>query len=199
MARQMRGEDNVLRTKILKEINEDFHQGDKINFALDLENPEILFELVNCFEEQDAVIRELASRAIIKCCGTEQSRFLIVKEEMIPKIRFLFDDPVVDIRGNAYKAMINLAEFTFGIDHIINFNIVAVLINKLVEEKSDEILILILELIQLLLHGENSSLVVQGSDILKHLNSHLKSEHYKIREMAAMNLGSISYNTIGKE
>jgi hypothetical protein len=25
MARQMRGEDNVLRTKILKEINEDFH------------------------------------------------------------------------------------------------------------------------------------------------------------------------------
>ena len=89
---------------------------------------------------------------------------------MIPKIRFLFDDPVVDIRGNAYKAMINLAEFTFGIDNIINFNIVAVLINKLVEEKSDEILILILELMQVLLHGENSSLVVQGSDILKHLN-----------------------------
>jgi hypothetical protein len=67
----MRGEDNVLRTKILKEINEDFHQGDKINFALDLDSPEILFELVNCFEEQDPVIRELASRAIIKCCGTE--------------------------------------------------------------------------------------------------------------------------------
>ena len=69
MSRQMGGEDNVLRTKILKEINEDFHQGDKLNFALN--SSDILFELVNCFEEEDATIRELASRAIIKCCGTE--------------------------------------------------------------------------------------------------------------------------------
>lgn len=78
-----------------------------------------MFELVNCFEEQDDIIRELASRAIIKCCGTEQSRLCIVQEDMIPKIRFLFDDRVVDIRANAYKAMINLAEFTYGIDSII--------------------------------------------------------------------------------
>lgn len=41
------GEDNVLRTKILKEINEDFHRGDKLNFAMS--SSEILFELVNCF------------------------------------------------------------------------------------------------------------------------------------------------------
>lgn len=75
----------------------------------------------------------------------------------------------------------------------------SVLINKLVEEKTDEILILILELIQILLHGENSALVVQGSEILQHLNGHLQSEHYRIREMSAMCLGSISYNTIGKE
>lgn len=193
----MSGEDNVLRTKILTEINEDFHQGDKLNFALN--SSETLYELVNCFEEEDPVIRELSSRAIIKCCGTEQGRLIIVQEEMIPKIRFLFDDKVVDIRANAYKAMINLAEFTYGVDNIIQFNIVSVLINKLTEEKTDEILILILELIQLLLHGENSALVVQGSEILKFLNSHLQSDHYKIREMAAMNLGSISYNTIGKE
>jgi hypothetical protein len=29
--------DNVLRTKILREINEEFHQGDKLNAALDSE------------------------------------------------------------------------------------------------------------------------------------------------------------------
>ena len=72
----MSGEDNVFRTKILKEINEDFHQGDKLNFALN--SSDILLELVNCFEEDDDVIRELAARAIIKCCGTEQSRLIIV-------------------------------------------------------------------------------------------------------------------------
>jgi hypothetical protein len=45
----MGSDDNFLRTKILKEVNEDFHQGDKLNHALD--TSEILIELVNCFEE----------------------------------------------------------------------------------------------------------------------------------------------------
>lgn len=31
------------------------------------------------------------------------------------------------------------------------------------------------------------------------LNGHLKSFHFKIRELAALNLGSISYNSLGKE
>lgn len=35
MCGEMAGDDNVLRTKVLTEINEDFHQADKINFALE--------------------------------------------------------------------------------------------------------------------------------------------------------------------
>jgi len=31
----MAGTDDILRTKVLEEINEDFHCADKINFALD--------------------------------------------------------------------------------------------------------------------------------------------------------------------
>lgn len=42
-------------------------------------------------------------------------------------------------------------------------------------------------------------MVVQGTDALKHLNSHLTSSHQKIRELAALNLGSISYQAIGRE
>lgn len=125
----MQGDDNVLRTKILKEINEDFHAADNVNYANN--NSEIMMEIVNCFEEKDDVIRELSSRAIIKICGTEQGREIIVSEEIIPKIRALFDDEVVHIRSNAYKAVINLSEFTFGIDSVISFNIVSVLIDKL--------------------------------------------------------------------
>ena len=62
MCREMAGKDDVLRTKVLIEINEDFHQADKINFAL---NSTILSELVSCFKESDNVIRELASRAVL--------------------------------------------------------------------------------------------------------------------------------------
>jgi hypothetical protein len=31
----LKSEDDVLRTKVLIEINEDFHQADKLNFALE--------------------------------------------------------------------------------------------------------------------------------------------------------------------
>lgn len=124
----MAGEDNVLRTKILKEINEDFHQGDKLNKALEPkfegDQETILNELVRCFEEDDHVIRELASRAIIKVASSEKGRYILIADEHIPRIRELFNDEVVQIRANAYKAMIAIAEFTFGIDQIINFNIV---------------------------------------------------------------------------
>lgn len=58
----MAGKDDVLRTKVLREITEDFHQADKLNFALE---STILSELVKCFKEKDNVIRELASKAVL--------------------------------------------------------------------------------------------------------------------------------------
>jgi hypothetical protein len=153
----MAGDDNILRTKILKEINEDFHQGDKLNFAVE---SDILSELVRCFEEKDDVIRELASRAIIKTAGSEKGRYILVEDEIVPKIRMLFNDAVVAIRANAYKAMINIAEFTYGVDSIIAFNIIPVLVDKLVEEHNDDILVLILMLLKILNEGEAAPMVI---------------------------------------
>jgi len=56
--------------------------------------------------------------------------------------------------------MINLAEFTYGVDSCITFNIIQVLVEKLIEEKSEEILVLILELLKILNEGENAAGVV---------------------------------------
>ena len=44
--KSLRGKDDVLRTKILTEIIEDFHQADKVNIALE---SEILVQLVKAF------------------------------------------------------------------------------------------------------------------------------------------------------
>lgn len=71
----MAGDDTILRTKCLKEVNEDFHQGDKLNFALD---SELLPELVKCFDEDEEVIRELASRAITLVAATEKGRIILI-------------------------------------------------------------------------------------------------------------------------
>ena len=63
-------------------------------------------------------------------------------------IQGLFNDEIIQIRANAYKAMIALAEYTYGIDQIIHLGILPVLIDKLVEEKIEVILILILTLLK---------------------------------------------------
>ena len=62
------------------------------------------------------------------------------------------------------------------------------------EEKIEVIMILILTLLKVLMEGEMAPMVIQSSDALGRLNSHLTSPEYKIRELSAMNLGSISYN-----
>ena len=98
-------DDNVLRTKILVEINEDFHDASKVNQAIEpkyegegeeaVELPTTLNELVRCFEEEDETIRELASRAIIKVASTEKGRQTLIELEIIPMIKDLFNDEVI--------------------------------------------------------------------------------------------------------
>ena len=58
----MAGHDDIIKTKVLIEINEDFHSAEKINFALE---SQILSELIKCFFKNDKIIRELASRAVL--------------------------------------------------------------------------------------------------------------------------------------
>jgi hypothetical protein len=86
---QLTGHDNVLRTKVLKEINEDFHQADKVNMAV---QASVLGELVRCFKESDDVIRELASRAVLKLATTEYGRETLIHDKIVPEIKSLFDD-----------------------------------------------------------------------------------------------------------
>jgi hypothetical protein len=85
---------------------------------------------------------------------------LFEENEYISKIRDLFNDNVVAIRANAYNAMINIAEFTQGIDSIIQCNISPILVDKLNEEKDENILILILSLLKILIEGEAAPLVI---------------------------------------
>ena len=138
---EMAGSDNVLRTKVLLELNEDFHQADKVNGALEAG---MLKELIKCFKEKDQVIRELASRAVLKAACTEKGRETLIKSKTVAEIKGLFDDIELKIRNNAYVSLINLAEFRFGIEGIIDAGIIPVLVEKLVLEKEDAILILIL-------------------------------------------------------
>lgn len=106
---------------------------------------------------------------------------------------------MVKIRHNAYECLINLGQFTYGVDSVIEFEIVPVLVDKLILEKEQEILILILQLMKILAEGEKAPIILLSTPVLARLNKHLASKNAEIRELAALNLGSISYNVKGKE
>ena len=78
--KSLQSDDNVLRTKVLVEVNEDFHQADLINQALD---SNILVSLVSCFKDTDNVIRELASRAVLKVTNIEMGRVVFVANALV--------------------------------------------------------------------------------------------------------------------
>lgn len=191
----MKGEDSVLRKKVLVEINEDFHQADKLNEALD---SGILMNLIYCCREQDPVIRELASRAILKIANTEKGRVTLVSSRCLAIVANLFDDGETQIRHNAYTCLINLAQFIYGINSIIDGDILRILVDKLVAEREDVILILILRLMNILLEGDLATGLLLNTPVLERLNMHLTASNWEIRKLAAENLGSISYNEMGK-
>lgn len=78
--KSLQSDDNVLRTKVLVEVNEDFHQADLINQALDAN---ILVSLVSCFKDTDNIIRELASRAVLKVTKIEMGRVVFVTNALV--------------------------------------------------------------------------------------------------------------------
>ena len=155
-------------------------------------------QLVYCCRQQDDTIRELASRAILKIAGIEKGRVTLVHGKILAIIAGLFDDKVTQIRHNAYSCLINLSSFTYGIQNVIDSDILRMLVEKLVSEKEDVILILILKLINILLEGDMATTLLLGTDVLLRLNSHLTAKNWEIRKLSAENLGSISYNAKGK-
>ena len=88
--------------------------------------------LVYCCREEDHVIRELASRAILKIANTEKGRVTLVSSRSLAIVANLFDDSLTMIRHNAYTCLINLAQFIYGITSIIDSDILRILVDKLV-------------------------------------------------------------------
>ena len=109
---QLQHGDNVLRKKVLIEVNEDFHLADNVNEAL---TTDILVEFTKACTEEDDTIRELASRTLVAIANSSWGREVLVKNKLLQHISDLFEDKVIKIRNNAYSSLINLAEFTFGI------------------------------------------------------------------------------------
>lgn len=72
-----------------------------------------------------------------------------MEKNYIDDISKLINDQVDIIRSYSYKAMLYLGEFRDGAEHMIEYKkLIPDLVDKLIEEKVESILILVLELIK---------------------------------------------------
>lgn len=64
-----------------------------------------------------------------------------------------------------------------GIDNVIEFDIIQILVDRLILEMEEDILILVLSLLRILLEGERAPAIVLSTQALSRLNGHLTSEN----------------------
>ena len=195
MVEELKTDDHILRTKVLIELNEDLHRGDKINKGLETE---LLKELFKALQEKDDKRRTLASSAIMLIANNQTGREQIFEAQKITNIRMLFDDEIVEIRRNGYIGMLNLTEFTDGKEQVVNSDVLPVLVDKLIFEIEEDILILVLQLLGKLTCAENAPKILLQTQVINRLNKHIKSKNEIIRELAILNLGYISFQLDGK-
>ena len=142
----------------------------------------------------------MASHAVRLVSNVERGRDYIIETKIVEDVTKLFEDEFV-IRANAYSTLISTADFMFGIDSIIDYeiNVIQILVDRLVLEQEEDILILVLTLMKRLLEGARASSIILTTLVHSRLNDHLSSKNKRIRELAALNLGSISFGERGKE
>ena len=176
--KELSGDDNVLRTKILIELNEDFHFGDRVVEAL--KSSQIIEELMRGMKDKDEKIRELSSHAVLLVGKCELGKVTLVEKGYVLNISDLMDDSVVAIRRNSYNCLLEVVEYRQGIDSVIEFGIIQILVDKLILEKDHSILILTLTLLNTLLEGEKGPRVALKTKMIGRLNGLLDSPNHKV-------------------
>jgi hypothetical protein len=78
-----------LRTKVLIEVNEDYHDAQAVSQTL---HSGMIEQLVHCFKDENPVIRELASRGIMQVAQVNKGREYIVRYKIVVDVAKLFED-----------------------------------------------------------------------------------------------------------
>jgi len=107
----------------------------------------------------------------------------------------------VEIRSNAYTAMLAMSRMVEGATVLIGIDMVATLVDKLLHESDEAILVQVHELLrQLLLVEGGTAKMVQIEDIaIERLHTFVDSKNWQLREASLKNLYSFSFDYRGKQ
>jgi len=196
MAEELKFKDDILKLKVLREINEDVRDPTKIVRAIN--TSDLVHMLVYHLENKNDEIRRLASQSMKEICSVYRGREQILVNDYIKNLAKLVDDQIPVIRLNIYTSLFNLSEHVDGTDGVLKNNILEILVDKLLEEKEEDILLVILQLMKRLLYGEGAIGRILKTQAITRLLILLEKSNELIREFAALNLASISFPEDGK-
>ena len=128
-------------------------------------------------------------------------RDIILSNDYAKEIIKLINDPIDDIRKNAYNSMIGLTKLGGGSDDLIDLNMVEICVDKLKDEKVDSILILVHQLLKNLLYVERGTpeLIKIYEKGIDNLCAFFDSPNSRLRQWSLDNLAMASFNQKCKE
>lgn len=129
------------------------------------------------------------------------SRQITLIQRFHEDIKKCIHDKIPEIRSHAYTAMLAMTRMSEGSIALINIDMVATLVDKLLNEKEENILLQIHELLrQLLLVEGGTQKLVEIEDIaIERMCNFITSHNWHLKEATLKNLYSTSFDYQGKE
>lgn len=126
-------------------------------------------------------------------------RKTIITKNCIEEMENLIHDPTSRIKAEAYDGLIEFAEFTEGINCILEkHHILNHLVDKLLEEKTPDILLRTVILLKILMQGEEGTPKALKTEIISRLMALIGHHNHEIQYNVCMTLANISFNEEGK-
>jgi len=195
MTKQLQSKDNILRTKVFIEINEDMRHLTKV---VEITRSTLPAEIRRALKDPNHTIRELASRAFIGPTFVVEGQRFLISKGIVQEISELFDDKIEKIRNNAYQCLLRLSTDREGCEGVLEAGVIEKLVDKLISEKSEKIMTLTMYLLKQLLQAEQGPLRVLQTAFISRTKNLLGSSNVEIRRLSAENLACLSFTYPGK-
>lgn len=196
--------------KVIYEIFIELQSGTEV-FKYTITRKDILDKIFDLLiYSDDNKIRELSSLCFKQFCMILVSKEILHENKYIRKIPVAFDDEIEAVRENVIVGLIYYAQSRYGIDKLLENNILQRIIKKIINEESLKVLNLILILSLEILNADNAPKIALENNIIENMKNFLMLENYKkfedyekyqffVLENILLNFGSISLCEEGKK
>ena len=193
-------EETDMIKKVIEEIYNQLQNGDEV-YKYSIEYPEVMDKIFDymLYFKSDEKIRILSSQCFKQFCMVLVSKEQLNNATYLKLIHKTFDDESEAVRINVYQGLIYYAQSRYGIDTLLQNEILQRVIDHIPTEKSIEALNLILDLTNEILNSENAPDIALENEIIFKLKLHINSSDNKIKENVILNYASISLCESGKK